>query len=101
MAKYIDCEALKKFLHQEDFDTPDERWRPESEFAQMIDSVPAADAVEVDKVDELLQSIFSISLAELKRTYVWVNTIFCSYGERKGDCNNCNHHSNKRKGVAE
>ena len=30
---------LKKYLHAEDFDTPDERWRPESEFCAIIDKM--------------------------------------------------------------
>ena len=30
---------LKKNLHTEDFNTPDERWRPESEFCALIDEL--------------------------------------------------------------
>lgn len=30
---------LKKYLHTEDFDTPDERWKPESEFCAIIDKL--------------------------------------------------------------
>ena len=30
---------LKKYLHTEDFDTPDERWKPESEFCAIIDKI--------------------------------------------------------------
>ena len=30
---------LKKYLHAEDFDTPDERWKPESEFCAIIDKL--------------------------------------------------------------
>ena len=30
---------LKKNLHTEDFNTPDERWRPESEFCAIIDEL--------------------------------------------------------------
>lgn len=30
---------LKKYLHTEDFDTPDERWKPESEFCEIIDKL--------------------------------------------------------------
>lgn len=33
------AEMLKKCLHTDDFKTPDERWKPESEFALMIDYV--------------------------------------------------------------
>ena len=48
MAKeYIERETVKAWLHEEDFGTPDERWRPESEFGAMIDALPAADVVEV------------------------------------------------------
>lgn len=30
---------VKKYLHTEDFDTPDERWKPESEFCAIIDEL--------------------------------------------------------------
>ena len=30
---------LKKYLHTEDFDTPDERWKPESEFCAIINEL--------------------------------------------------------------
>ena len=51
MKKYIDIvedirqaqidvlNKLKKNLHTEDFNTPDERWRPESEFCAIIDEL--------------------------------------------------------------
>ena len=47
MKKYIDIRQaqidvlnkLKKYLHTEDFDTPDERWKPESEFCAIIDKL--------------------------------------------------------------
>ena len=48
MAKeYIEREAARAWLHEEDFGTPDERWRPESEFGALVDALPAADVVEV------------------------------------------------------
>jgi NADH pyrophosphatase NudC (nudix superfamily) len=47
MARYIDADKLKEYLHREDFYTPDERWKPESEFANMIDATPTADVEEV------------------------------------------------------
>ena len=40
MPKRIDAEKLKQCLCQEDFGTPDERWRPESEFASLVDAQP-------------------------------------------------------------
>lgn len=47
MPRYIDADMLKKLLHEEDFETPDERWRPESEFEKFIDACQTVDAVEV------------------------------------------------------
>ena len=89
MAEYIDREAWKKYLNEEDFGTPDERWRPESEFAQMIEAIPTADVVEVVRCKEckywveekefgMLCSHWGSALAESQPDD------FCSYGERKG-----------------
>lgn len=38
-AKIDVLNELKKYLHTEDFDTPDERWKPESEFCAIIDKI--------------------------------------------------------------
>lgn len=38
-AKIDVLNELKKYLHTEDFDTPDERWKPESEFCAIIDKL--------------------------------------------------------------
>lgn len=38
-AKIYVLNELKKYLHTEDFDTPDERWKPESEFCAIIDKI--------------------------------------------------------------
>lgn len=38
-AKIDVLNELKKYLHPEDFDTPDERWKPESEFCAIIDEL--------------------------------------------------------------
>ena len=38
-AKIDVLNELKKYLHTEDFDTPDERWKPESEFCAIIDEI--------------------------------------------------------------
>ena len=40
MPKYADVEKAEAWLHREDWGTPDERWRPESEFGAMLDSLP-------------------------------------------------------------
>ena len=47
MPRYIDADMLKKFLHEDDFETPDESWRQESEFAKFIDACQTVDAAEV------------------------------------------------------
>lgn len=38
-AKIDILNKLKKYLHTEYFDTPDERWKPESEFCAIIDEL--------------------------------------------------------------
>lgn len=38
-AKIEVLNELKKYLHIKDFDTPDERWKPESEFCAIIDEL--------------------------------------------------------------
>lgn len=58
MARYIDAGKLKEYLHEEDFNTPDERWRPESEFASMIDATPTADVAEVVRCKECKHATF-------------------------------------------
>ena len=47
MARYIDVDKLKAYLHEDDFYDSDERWKPESEFSQMIDATPTANVEEV------------------------------------------------------
>ena len=47
MARHIDAEQFERFLHRDDHGTPDERWRPESEWAAIIDAIPTADVVPV------------------------------------------------------
>ena len=43
MSRFVDIEAAECFLHREDWKTPDETWRPESEFGAMLDALPTAD----------------------------------------------------------
>ena len=47
MARLIDAEFIEKYVNREEHNTPDERWRPESEFVALIDNAPTVDAVEV------------------------------------------------------
>lgn len=47
MSRYIDAEKLKSILRPMEWGTPDERWVPEHEIANMLDFFPAADVQEV------------------------------------------------------
>jgi hypothetical protein len=93
MARYIDAEKLRCRLYEADFHTPDERWRPESEFAELIDTTPTADVVEVvrckdckhqdDCARQMVHTTRDSVLEQNKSTYNKVD--FCSYGKRKDD----------------
>lgn len=54
---YIKREDALKWCRLEDWDTPDERWRPESEFGQMIKALPAANVEERKEItlDDVLK----------------------------------------------
>lgn len=54
MPRYIDAEKLERFFKRDDWDTPDERWRPESEFGRFVDALPTEDVEPVihAKMDE-------------------------------------------------
>lgn len=47
MARYIDADKLKEYLRPDEWGTPDERWRPESEFGQLVEAMPTADVAPV------------------------------------------------------
>lgn len=47
MSRYIDADAFEKYITRDEWDTPDETWRPESEFGLIIDAIPTADVAEV------------------------------------------------------
>ena len=49
MKEYIEREAALAFTKPEEWGTPDERWRPESEFGEFINALPAADVKPVVK----------------------------------------------------
>lgn len=40
MRRLINANALEKWMKRDDWGTPDERWRPESEFGAIIDAQP-------------------------------------------------------------
>lgn len=52
MARYIDADMVEQFLYRNEWGTPDEHWRPESEFGAFIDAVPTADVVEVVRCED-------------------------------------------------
>lgn len=52
MSRYIDAELIEKYISREEHNTPDEKWRPESEFATLVDNIPTADVVEVVRCTE-------------------------------------------------
>ena len=52
MADLISRSALMAHFKQEEWGTPDERWRPEREFGRMVLNAPAVDAVEVVRCGE-------------------------------------------------
>lgn len=49
MKEYIEREAALGFTKPEEWGTPDERWRPESEFGEFIKALPKADVKPVVK----------------------------------------------------
>lgn len=83
MARLIDADALKKFLHEEDFETPDERWRPESEFAKMIEYAPTVDAVEAVRCKDCKYSNDDGTICRYSVGRAVEPEHFCGYGERK------------------
>ena len=95
MARLIDADVLKNFLHEEDFGTPDERWKPESEFAAMIDFAPTVDAALVVRCKNCRhsESYYPVKAKgeeyyPLEHRCMMIDRVvrpehFCSYGERR------------------
>lgn len=99
--EYIERGAVKAWLHEEDFGTPDERWRPESEFGTMIDALPAADVVEVVRCKDCKYGRPIDKTKEPEKYFkgdcivcecwnvvgdeptIYIPHHFCSYGERE------------------
>lgn len=46
MSRFIDADKLEQFLHPDEWGTPDECWRPESEFGKIVRYIPTADVRE-------------------------------------------------------
>ena len=43
MNDLISRQAALKFCHPDDWDTPDERWRPESEYGRFLQALPSVE----------------------------------------------------------
>lgn len=41
--RIVDADKIRQELNPNDWGTPDERWRPEREFGELIDSAPTVD----------------------------------------------------------
>lgn len=87
MAIYKDIEMLEKYFKRDEWNTPDERWRPESEFGAVVDAIPAADVEEVTRCKDCVHCKFdgfddvcTYHLRHLKTT----KDDYCSHG--KNDC---------------
>ena len=94
MSRYIDADEFEKYINREEWETPDETWRPEREFGMIIDSIPTADVAEVVRckdckwygIDELkkdgtVDRRYNPSVCYLYRKY-HEKTYFCADGER-------------------
>lgn len=88
MNRYIDAELIEKYISREEHNTPDEKWRPESEFAALVDNIPTADVVEVvrckdceyGEIDDI--DIPSQYLCHYEG-YSWNDeNHYCSYGKK-------------------
>lgn len=107
MAEYIDREAvLDKRRKVTEYDEAGFAMNYQAVPVEDVEAIPAADVAEVVRCKECIYYE-----KEKEDAPPYCNNIdglnepdagdFCSYGERKGDCNNCNNHSNERKGGVE
>lgn len=58
--RLIDANFIEQYITREEHKTPDERWRPESEFAAMIDNTPTA--YDINEVVEELEELKQLSI---------------------------------------
>jgi hypothetical protein len=109
MAEYIDREALIERLKFKRDNEPNldgrKRYGLDSAISQ-VRKAPTADVVEVVRCRECEywqdnNGGYPHPECRWGKDETPDADDFCSYGERKGDCNNCNNHSNERKGFAE
>lgn len=53
--RLIDADVIEHLMKRQDWNTPDERWRPESHFGYIIDCVPTVEAIPVDWLEDWLK----------------------------------------------
>lgn len=104
MARYIDAELLEQWMKRDEWGTPDERWRPESEFGRMIDTIPTADVEEVKhgewKEIQFATSWYSVVSMKCSKCGKYHNEVF-TYGnptENINYCPNCGAKMDGKKG---
>ena len=70
MGDLISRQAALEWCRPEDWGTPDERWRPESEYGAMLEALPSADLSEYS--DKLWKTAYERGKAEAhSRTGKW------------------------------
>ena len=79
---YIKREDALKWCRPEEWGTPDERWRQESEFGEMIKALPAADVVERKKGKWIARPAYKgagwgVFFCSVCDNPVWWATDFC------------------------
>ena len=83
MPRYIDAEKLERFFKRDEWDTPDERWRQESEFGKFVDVLPTEDVVPtiVSKKDiKILQKWIDLYQQKMLRPLVHAKFIMGDEG---------------------
>ena len=65
MSKYVSVKSIDVFLHRPDWHTPDERWRPESEFGALVDSLSGIETDNIEAEIEKLQELFTEALLHM------------------------------------
>lgn len=82
MSELISREDALKWCHEEEWHTPDERWRPESEYGEYIKALPTVDTDLSAYSDKLWKSAFESGKA-WRRKGEWI------YHDIHFECSKC------------
>lgn len=86
MSRYIDAKLIEPFFKRGEWDTPDERWRPESEFVRFIDAIPTAEVAEVVRCKECVFHSDSFILNGKRKCNIFCmcteDGFYCGFGEK-------------------